>query len=338
MLMGRKTLYISAFRPINRCVAEVGDGGGDSLGGQIGAAEHHGAGGVAAAIGGAEAEGGEDAAGAGADQAVDAELFGDRRGVHRAGAAEGEEGEAARGHPALERDDAERAHHLLVGDADDPGGGLERVESQFAGERADGTFRRLGVEGDAAREGRVGGEVAEQQVGVGDRRLGATAAVTGGAGLGARRARAEPPRGAWVPPADPAAARAPRPPPLGSPQPIEPPPAPTVWTSTVGSWIGRPPIVRESVRRTAPSSTTQTSQEVPPMSKPSALPSPERRARRPAPTAPPAGPERTLQAPARAASSAGATPPEESITCGAGRPATSVAVPRRPRQRARSGG
>ena len=83
--------------------------------------------------------------------------------------------------------------------------------------------------------------------------------------------------------------------------------------------------MRESVRRTAPSSTTQTSQLVPPMSKPSALPSPQRRARSPAPTAPPAGPERTLQAPARAASSAGATPPEESITCGAGSPAASVA-------------
>ena len=38
------------------------------------------------------------------------------------------------------------------------------------------------------------------------------------------------------------------------------------------------------------------------MSKPSALPSPQARASRPAPTAPPAGPERTLQAPARAAS------------------------------------
>ena len=44
------------------------------------------------------------------------------------------------------------------------------------------------------------------------------------------------------------------------------------------------------------------------MSKPRALPSPQARARRPAPTAPPAGPERTLQAPARAASSAVATP------------------------------
>ena len=52
-------------------------------------------------------------------------------------------------------------------------------------------------------------------------------------------------------------------------------------------------------------------------------------ARRPAPTAPPAGPERTLQAPARAASAAGATPPEDCITNGCGSPALAVAPPSR---------
>ena len=56
------------------------------------------------------------------------------------------------------------------------------------------------------------------------------------------------------------------------------------------------------------------------MSKPIALPSPLARASRPAPTAPPAGPERTLQAPARAASAAGATPPEDCMTSGCGSP------------------
>src|SRR6202012_2191775 len=159
--------------------AEVGDGGGDPGGGQVGAGEHHGAGGVAAAGGGAEAAGGEDAAGAGAGEAVDAELFGDRRGVHRSGAAEGEEGEAARVDAALDGDDAERPHHLLVGDADDAGGGLQRVQSDFPGEAAARPLRRLGVERHAAGQGRVGGEVAEQQVRVGDGRLGAAAPVTG---------------------------------------------------------------------------------------------------------------------------------------------------------------
>ena len=43
-------------------------------------------------------------------------------------------------------------------------------------------------------------------------------------------------------------------------------------------------------------------------------------ARRAAPTAPPAGPDSTLQAPARAASAAGATPPEDFMTSGSGSP------------------
>ena len=67
------------------------------------------------------------------------------------------------------------------------------------------------------------------------------------------------------------------------------------------------------------------------MSKPIALPSPLARARSPAPTAPPAGPERTLQAPARAASAAGATPPEDCITSGAGSPPSAAACSSPPR-------
>ncbi len=63
------------------------------------------------------------------------------------------------------------------------------------------------------------------------------------------------------------------------------------------------------------------------MSKPRALPSPEILASRPAPTAPPAGPERTLQAPAVAASSAGATPPEDCMTSGCGSPSPEAASP-----------
>jgi hypothetical protein len=61
------------------------------------------------------------------------------------------------------------------------------------------------------------------------------------------------------------------------------------------------------------------------MSSPIASPSPEIRATRPAPTAPPAGPERTFQAPCRAASRHGATPPEERMISGSGRPRDSAA-------------
>ena len=67
------------------------------------------------------------------------------------------------------------------------------------------------------------------------------------------------------------------------------------------------------------------------MSRPTTLPSPLADAIRPAPTAPPAGPESTLQAPAVAASSASAMPPEDCITTGRGRPATVAASPSRPR-------
>ena len=63
------------------------------------------------------------------------------------------------------------------------------------------------------------------------------------------------------------------------------------------------------------------------MSKPIALPSPETAESRPAPTAPPAGPERTLQAPALPASGAVATPPEDCMTSGAGSPAAPAASP-----------
>ena len=67
------------------------------------------------------------------------------------------------------------------------------------------------------------------------------------------------------------------------------------------------------------------------MSKPIASPSPLIRASSPAPTAPPAGPERTLQAPARAASAAGTTPPEDCMISGAGRPASLAASSSLPR-------
>ena len=75
---------------------QLGDLGRDALGAQLGPAQHHRASGVATALGGAEAERREDAAGARAEDRLDPQLGGDRRRVHRAGAAEGEQGEAAR--------------------------------------------------------------------------------------------------------------------------------------------------------------------------------------------------------------------------------------------------
>ena len=99
--------------------------------------------------------------------------------------------------------------------------------------RSTARVRGVGVERDAAGQRRVGVEVAEHEVGVGHRRLGAAAAVAGGAGLGARASAAR------------RAARRP-----ASRQAIEPPPAPTVWMSTIGSASGRPPTSRAAVSRT----------------------------------------------------------------------------------------
>ena len=55
------------------------------------------------------------------------------------------------------------------------------------------------------------------------------------------------------------------------------------------------------------------------------------RARAAAPTAPPAGPDSTLQAPAREASATSAVPPEERITAGSGTPRSLQASASRPR-------
>ncbi len=65
-----------------------------------------------------------------AEDALDAELGGDRGGVHRPGAAERQQREAARVDAALDRDDAQRPHHLLVGDPHDPLGGLQLAEAE----------------------------------------------------------------------------------------------------------------------------------------------------------------------------------------------------------------
>src|SRR5204862_345512 len=76
--------------------------------------------------------------------------------------------------------------------------------------------------------------------------------------------------------------------PPGSRQAIEPPPAPTVWMSTIGSASGRPATSRDAVSRTAPPSTTHTSHDVPPMSKQTRSGRPVRAAMSAAAAAPPA--------------------------------------------------
>ena len=71
-----------------------------------------------------------------------------------------------------------------------------------------------------------------------------------------------------------------------------PPPAPTVWMSSIGSRTGRPATSRSVDRPGRPSRISETSQLVPPMSKATASPAP-------IPTAaatPPAGPDSSSRA------------------------------------------
>src|SRR6476660_5673906 len=90
---------------------------------------------------------------------------------------------------------------------------------------------------------------------------------------------------------------------------IDPPPAPTVTTSIIGILLGYAPTVPSVVRVGSPSSTTDTSVEVPPPSQVSTFAKPARLAMRPAPSAPAAGPDRTVVMGWWTTSSADRTPP-----------------------------
>ena len=187
----------------------------------------------------------------------------------------------------------------------DPLGAGDGLESKLPRERADRVLGGLAVEPDGAGERRIRPEAAEHDVGVGDRRL-ACLRARNTAGPGTAPALRGPTRSA----------------PPGSRHAIDPPPAPTVWMSTIASASGRPPTSRPAVSRTAPCSTTQTSHDVPPMSKQTRSVRPLRRATSAAAAAPPAGPESTVNDACRAASSAAARPPLDCMIRGSGSPAS----------------
>jgi hypothetical protein len=151
----------------------------------------------------------------------EAELAGQRGGVQRAGAAEGEQREVARIVAARDRHHADGAGHLHV------------AEPQHRARR------RVAVEADVARPilsakirahalDRTGGD-GEQLAGLSrpSTRLASVMVGSGAAAAVADRARPAPALcgPTWIRPD--ASTRA-----------IEPPPAPTVCTSTIGTWIG----------------------------------------------------------------------------------------------------
>ena len=141
--------------------------------------------------------------------------------MERAGAAEGEEREVARVVAAGEAHHPDRTRHPVVGDAQDRrrrlvGGETERASDGLLDEIADAGERHRGVDGEEAL--RV--EPAEDEVGVGDGRPRPAAAEAD------RPGRAPALSGpTWSMPAS-------------SIRAIEPPPAPIVCTSTIGTRIG----------------------------------------------------------------------------------------------------
>ena len=94
---------------------------------------------------------------------------------------------------------------------------------------------------------------------------------------------------------------------------IDPPPAPTVCTSTVGMRSGNPSISDSAVNGTRPSQ-RQTSVEVPPISSVMMRSKPALFATRNAPTTPPAGPESNVRTASEPAAAAPALPPFDCIT------------------------
>ena len=142
-----------------------------------------------------------------------------------AGAAVGHEHEVARVEAAADDLVLQRVGHLRVGDLDDAEGGVGEREAERVGDLLlDRLLGEVAARLEAAAlalgaEGRLGGDVAEDQVGVGDRRL-ARRRGRSRQGPGSEEALWGPTR---------------RPPPSSSIQAIEPPPAPIEITSTAGT-------------------------------------------------------------------------------------------------------
>ncbi len=92
---------------------------------------------------------------------------------------------------------------------------------------------------------------------------------------------------------------------------MEPPPAPMVWMSTIGSLSGNGPIMPSLVTSGRPSRTRQMSALVPPTSMEMMSPKPAARPTPTAPTTPAAGPESTVCTGCRTQVAALVTPPSD---------------------------
>ena len=141
------------------------------------------------------------------DDAAHAEFLGDRRGMHRAGAAERQQRELAEIDAAPRREHAHLVGHAHVDDAADAGRGFGDAHSHRLGDFCfERDARGIGIEFLAAAEEIIRIEEAADNVGVGHRRIGAAAAVAHRARIGAGALRADSEEAGAVDPHDRAAA------------------------------------------------------------------------------------------------------------------------------------
>ncbi len=141
---------------------------------------------------------------------ADAEDLGDAGGVERAGASEGDEREVARIDALLDRDHAERVHHVVVGELHDGVGGLLDRPPERLGHLLERGARAAHVEHDVAAGEVLRVEPSEQQVRVGQRRPLSAHRVARGAGARAGALGADAQQSARVDPRDRSAAGADR--------------------------------------------------------------------------------------------------------------------------------
>ena len=142
------------------------------------------------------------------DDGAHLQLGAERRRVHRAAAAAGNEHEVARVVAAPHRDELQRVDHVGVDEADDPVGELRRRQAERAAEGAERLLGGGAADSERATQEVVGVEDARDELRVGDGGLGAAALVAGRAGLGTCALRANANGAAGVDPGDRAAAGA----------------------------------------------------------------------------------------------------------------------------------
>ena len=137
------------------------------------------------------------------------QFAGQHAGVQRPGAAGHDEGELARVVAAFDRHDAQRRGHVGVDEPIDALGCFKRRQAErLRNATDDGPFRGRGVQGDLPAQQSVRVEIAQDQIGVRDGRLGASASVADRPGPGAGALRPDAEHAACVYPGDTPAAGA----------------------------------------------------------------------------------------------------------------------------------